>query len=193
MATRSESLSKYLAKNVAALRQARGHTQSDLAKTSGLPRSTITNMESGDGNPSLANLAKLAEALQVTIEELLAKPRADCQLMRASELAVKSHDGGRVTMTRLLPDPIPGFEIDRMELAPGGWKQGVPHLAGTREYLTCAAGKITVYVAGENFEVGAGDVLAFPGDQAHSYKNQGTVPSVCFSVVSLAPRRKRRP
>jgi transcriptional regulator with XRE-family HTH domain len=192
MANRLESLSKYLAQNLSAMRQARAFTQADLAKAAGLPRSTITNLESGAGNPSLANLGRLAEALQVSIEELIARPRADCQLVRAKDLTAKTYDSGRVAVRKLLPDPIQGLEIDRMDLEPSGWKQGVPHLAGTKEYLTCVEGSVTVYVAGENFVVSAGDVLAFPGDQAHSYRNATDRACVCYSVVSLAPRRRRR-
>lgn len=192
MANRLELLGKYLSHNLSTLRQASGLTQADLAKAAGVPRSTITNLESGAGNPSLANLARLASALQVSIEELLARPRAECQLVKAIDVPAKEYDGGRVRVRRLLPDPLPGLEIDQMELASGGWKQGVPHLAGTKEYLTCTAGTVTVFVAGETFIVKAGDVLAFPGDQAHSYRNNGDTNCQCYSVVAVAPRRRVR-
>jgi len=43
-----------------------------LAKAAELPRSTIANLESGEGNPSLAVLVKVARALAVPIDELLA-------------------------------------------------------------------------------------------------------------------------
>jgi hypothetical protein len=56
---------------------------------------------------------------------------------------------------------------------------GIPHVQGTKEYLTC--------IAGERFRVEQGDVLAFPGDQQHSYQNSGTRTAVCLSVVVLAP------
>ena len=170
----------------------RGLTQADIAKAAGIPRSTLTNLESGDGNPSLATLVGLAEALSFSIEELLAKPRANCQLSRASELKAKAYDDGKIQITKLLPEPLQGLEIDRMELRPRGWKQGVPHMAGSREYLACVGGKVTVFVAGEEYLLEKGDVLAFPGDQAHSYRNVTDESSSCFSVVTLAPRPKRR-
>ena len=49
-------VSRHLARNLAALRQVRSLTQQALAKAAGVPRSTIANLESGDGNPSLAVL-----------------------------------------------------------------------------------------------------------------------------------------
>ena len=62
--------------DLGALRHARALTQEALAKASGLPRSTIANLESGTGNPSLSVLVKVARALGVPIDELLAGPRA---------------------------------------------------------------------------------------------------------------------
>ncbi len=167
-------------------------TQAELAKSAGMPRSTVTNLESGAGNPALATLVALADALSFSIEELLARPRAFCQLVRKGELAERAYDGGRVRVTKLLPEPLQGLEIDRMDLGAGGWKQGVPHMSGSREYLACAQGTVHVYVAGEEYVVAAGDVLAFPGDQAHSYRNTEEGGTVCFSVVTIAPRPKRR-
>ena len=64
---------------------------------------------------------------------------------------------------------------------------GVPHRPGTREYLACERGRLTLRAAGERFDLGPGDVAAFQGDQPHSYHNEGSVVAVGFSVVTLAP------
>ena len=88
-------------------------------------------------------------------------------------------------MRKLLPDPIPGMEIDRIEVAPGGRMTGVPHTPGTREYLTCEAGEIVLVVGGERFRLEPGDVAVFRGDQRHSYQNPGRRPAVGYSVVVL--------
>jgi quercetin dioxygenase-like cupin family protein len=137
-------------------------------------------------------LAKIAGALKVSMTELLAQPRADCQLIRKDELETKALDRGNVIVYSLLPDPIPGFELERLEIKSKGWRAGSPHLAGTKEYLYGLAGSITIYVAGENFTVNAGDIFAFPGDQAHSYRNHGEELAQAVSIVSLVPRPKRR-
>jgi len=79
------------------------------------------------------------------------------------------------------------MEIDRMELAPGGRFQGVPHRPGTHEYLCCERGRLVLHVAGERLDLEPGDVAAFAGDQRHSYENRGRAPAVAFSVVTLAP------
>ena len=51
----------HLARNLASLRHARALTQDALAKAAAVPRSTIANLESGAGNPSLAVLVKVAQ------------------------------------------------------------------------------------------------------------------------------------
>jgi len=58
-----------------------------------------------------------------------------------------------------------------MDFAPSGAMRGTPHLPGTREYFTCLAGRVTIYVAGDRHDLGPGDVLAFPGNLPHSYQN----------------------
>jgi XRE family transcriptional regulator, regulator of sulfur utilization len=96
-----------------------------------------------------------------------------------------------VTLRHLLPDPIPGTEISRMELSPLARLTGIPHTPGTREYLTCDSGQIALYVAGEEWVLGPGDVVSFRGDQRHSYANPGRDPAVGYSVVLLAPLAAR--
>jgi transcriptional regulator with XRE-family HTH domain len=177
-----------LAGNLKYLRQRRNLTQDRLARLCGLPRSTVGQIETGAGNPTLAVLSRLALALQLSIEELISPPHARVQLFPKGSLPVeKRGKNGSVVLTKILPDPIPGMEIDRMELPAGTRLTGVPHRPGTREYLACERGRLTLWTAGQRFELSPGDVLAFQGDQPHSYHNDGSVPAVGFSVVTLAP------
>lgn len=182
-----ETVCRNLAQNLFQLRNKRGMTQSALAKLAGVPRSTVTHIESGEGNPTLMNLARISSALQVSIEELLAAPRAQVKLIKRNDLECVKRSQGQALLFKLLPDPIPGMIMDRMEMEVSCRMGGVPHLAGTKEYLTCIQGEVTVYVAGERYRVQEGDVLAFPGDQAHSYHNTGNKRAICLSVVTLAP------
>ena len=180
-----DSLSGRLAGNIRQLREARSLTQEQMAKLSGIPRATWGHLESGSANPTLSVLHKVAVALQVPLEELTATPRAACRYYPAASLPTRRQ--GDVVLKKLLPDPVPGMLIDRMELPGGGRMTGVPHMPGTREYLTCETGTIDLVVAGERFSLGPGDVVVFRGDQRHSYANPGTRPAVGYSVVMLAP------
>jgi len=180
-----DPLPSHLAANVKQLRDARGATQQQMAKLAGIPRATWSNLESGSANPTLSVLHRVAGALQVSLEELLAAPRASSHFYPRGSLPVRTR--GPVTLRQLLPDPIPGTEISRMELSPLSRLTGIPHTPGTREYLTCDSGQIGLYVAGEEWLLGPGDVVSFRGDQRHSYANPGRDPAVGYSVVLLAP------
>lgn len=177
-----------LGRNVRQLREARDLSQAHVAKLAGIPRATWANIESGASNPTLAVLHRVANALQVTMEELISTPRAACRLYPKGTLPARVRSGN-VTVRKLLPDAIPGMEMDRMEIPPKTTLIGVPHTPGTREYLTCEAGAITLRAAGEAWTLGPGDVLAFRGDQKHSYENAGTRTAVGYSVVILARTR----
>ena len=173
-----------LGQNVRTLREGRGMTQAQMAKLASLPRATWANLESGAANPTLAVLDRVASAFQVSLEELVAAPRSEARLYPRDSLVTKTR--GTVAIRKLLPDPIPGMEIDRLELPPRGKMIGVPHTPGTREYLTCEAGEIVLVASGEEYRLSAGDVVAFRGDQRHSYANPGARVAVAYSVVVIA-------
>lgn len=59
------------ARNLTRLRWARNLSQEELGFRAGLHRSTIQNFEKRKHSPTLKNLARLAAALEVTVEELI--------------------------------------------------------------------------------------------------------------------------
>ena len=175
----------HLADNIRAVREARGLSQQQIAKAAGIPRATWTNLESGAANPTLAVLVKVANALQVRVDELLAAPRQPARHIRASELPVRQR--GEVTVRKLLPESLPGLDLERMVLPPGARMAGVPHTPGTREYLTCERGTVELAVGGERYKLAEGDVVSFRGDQRHAYHNPGTTVAVAYSAIAFAP------
>ena len=181
-----DDLRANLGANVRRLREARGLSQQKLAQLSGIPRPTWASLESGSANPTLAVLSRASSALQISIEELIGAPRTAARLVPAAEMRSRSRQGA--TLRPLLPETIPGLDISRMELEPGGRMIGVPHTPGTREYLTCERGRIELVASGEHWELGPGDVLVFRGDQRHTYRNlDSRRAAVAVSVVCFAP------
>jgi len=51
-------------------REATGVSQETLARTSGLDRTYVSGIERGERNPSLANLLRLAAALDVPLSQI---------------------------------------------------------------------------------------------------------------------------
>lgn len=185
MAHDDQELADRLAKNVKQLRQARGLTQQQIAKISGLPRATCANLESGSANPTLGVMHRMALALGVSLEELIATPRADVKHYPRGSLAIRQR--GRVQVRSLLPDQLPATVAERLELPASERLIGVPHTPGTREYLTCESGQIELVAAGETWRLSEGDVVVFRGDQRHSYFNPGKKTAIGYSFVLLQP------
>lgn len=175
-----------LGRNMRALREGRSLTQAQMAKMANLPRATWANLESGAANPTLSVLDRVATVFQVTLEELIAASRSEAKLYPKASLPVKQR--GVVAIRKLLPDPIPGMDIDRLELPPHAKMTGIPHTPGTREYLTCEMGEIVLVASGEEYRLATGDVVAFRGDQRHSYVNAGSRVAIAYSVVVIARR-----
>src|SRR5450432_142021 len=98
--TTKDEASARLGANVRQLRAARGLTQAQIARLAALPRATWANLETGAANPTLGVLERVADALQVTLEELVSAPRAAVQHYPRGTLPVRVR--GVVEVRRLL-------------------------------------------------------------------------------------------
>jgi transcriptional regulator with XRE-family HTH domain len=176
-----DRLQEYLCANVRLLRLARGLTQEGLAELAGVPRATIAKIEAGSPNPTLATTARLAAALRVSLDELVAPPASSGRLYPADSLPRRSKGG--VELRQLLPHPLPGLTLERLSFAPQARLGGAPHLPGSREYLVCESGRVQLTTPAERWELGPGDVVAYRGDQPHGYTNPSEEPSVAFTII----------
>ena len=179
-----KNISQILAENLVETRSRRKMTQEDLSDLSGIPRSTLTHLESGSGNPSLQTLSRLTQALKLSIEELLTPQRPVVHLFEAENIPVRINHNG-IFIQKLIPEKIPGVEFEKLELAAKMRLKGTPHRNGTREYFYCAKGKILIYVEGARYEVRTGQLLAFPGDRPHVYENPTTTKAWGVGVVAV--------
>lgn len=187
MVTSLDLVGKNLAQNIVNLRSKRGLTQARLAQLAGATRASVALIESGTSNPTLEVLLKLSLALQVGIDELTSAPHAECKFISASEVPLDRRSKGGVVIRKILPDKLKTMEIDEISLAPRSGFTGSPHVEGTKEYFTCVEGSISIGVLGQVYSLKKGDVLAFPGDKPHSYKNQGQELARGISVVFFNP------
>lgn len=175
------ALAANLSRNLRQLRELRGCTQARLSTLAGVPRPTIAALEAGGSNPTLAVLCQLAAGLQVTIEELISPPRHMGRLYKAAELPRRDNRG--VELRQMVPDAIPGITLERMAFPPGARITGVPHPPGSREYLICETGSVTLTTESQRWVLEAGDVVVYRGDQSHGYLNPHDVPAVAFTMI----------
>jgi len=60
-----------LGKNIKRIRERKKMSQGDICRALGFDRAQMSNIEAGKGNPTLATIEKIAQALGVTSDELL--------------------------------------------------------------------------------------------------------------------------
>ena len=63
--------SQKLGENIKKIRLQKKMTQGDICRALGVDRAYISNIESGNKNPTLATIEKIAGALEVTSDKLL--------------------------------------------------------------------------------------------------------------------------
>ena len=103
------------------LRQKRGISAAQLARTAGVTRQTIYAMEAGSYIPNTAVALRLAQALEVRVEELFSLPAAEPTGLRSEEVTLLPgsealHPGQPVQLCRVNkrlmaspPSPIPWY------------------------------------------------------------------------------------
>jgi transcriptional regulator with XRE-family HTH domain len=158
----------------AALRRERrrsGLTLTEVARRAGIAKSTLSQLESGTGNPSLETLWAICVALDAPFSRLLDPPRPRIQVIRADEGPTISAEHANYRATLLSAGP-PGARRDifRVDAEPGPARASEPHMPGVTEHVVLSAGRALVGVAGEPVELGPGDYICYPGDLPHVFE-----------------------
>ncbi|MFD8542725.1 helix-turn-helix domain-containing protein [Streptomyces sp. NPDC059649] len=152
-------------------RQAAGLSLTELAHRAGIAKSTLSQLEAGQGNPSLETLWALCTALELPFSRLLDPPRPRVQVIRADEgqAVISAQADYRATLLSACP---PGARRDlyRIDAEPGTPHTSVPHAPGVVEHVLLTAGRALVGPADDPVELSPGDYVAYPGDQAHVFE-----------------------
>jgi transcriptional regulator with XRE-family HTH domain len=163
-----------LATIAAALRRERervGISLAELARRAGLAKSTLSQLESGTGNPSVETLWSLGVALGVPFSRLVEPPTPAIRVIRAGEGPRLQSDHADFFATLLAAGSTHARrDLYVMELEPGGSRQAEAHIPGSVEHLVVAAGRLRVGPDGEELDLEPGDYVAFPGDIPHRYE-----------------------
>nr|WP_296072811.1 XRE family transcriptional regulator [uncultured Actinoplanes sp.] len=158
----------------AALRRERervGVSIAELARRAGVAKSTLSQLETGTGNPSVETLWALAVALGVPFSRLVEDPPAQVRVVRAGEGQRLQYDQADFG-AKLLAAGSPHARRDLyvMELKPGKSRDAAAHIPGSVEHIVVGSGRIVAGPAGEAVELGPGDYVTFPGDVPHHYE-----------------------
>ncbi|MEV4294106.1 helix-turn-helix domain-containing protein [Microbispora rosea] len=152
-------------------RERAGLSLTELAKRAGIAKSTLSQLESGAGNPSVETLWALGVALGVPFSRLVDPPRAAVRVIRAGEGPATYSEQASYAATLLAScPPHARRDLYRISAQPGPARTSDPHMAGTVEHLLIGTGRALAGPAEEPVELGPGDYIAYPGDAPHVFE-----------------------
>ncbi|MEU6642891.1 XRE family transcriptional regulator [Saccharomonospora sp. NPDC046836] len=152
-------------------RRRTGLSLAEVARRAGVAKSTLSQLESGTGNPSVETLWALSVALDVPFAQLVQPVRPRVQVVRAGEGPRVAAEHADYTATLLASCP-PNARRDIYLLAaePGRPRESDPHMPGVVEHVVLSTGRALVGLTEEPVELHPGDYIAYPGDLPHVFK-----------------------
>ena len=171
------------------LRAAKGQTLQTLAQNTGLSVGYLSQCERGRSKLTVANLLRIARALDVSINWFFQTPaEADDP---ESGIIVRAKNRRRIKISaaglveELLSPSLSGpLELIMSILEPGA-DSGEAYSHKTDEAGVVVAGELELWVGERHFHLGLGDSFAFSGKIPHRWRNPGE--STTQVVWALTP------
>jgi transcriptional regulator with XRE-family HTH domain len=154
-----------------AVRQQRGATLGQVAKTTGISVSTLSRLESGQRRPTLELLLRLAQAHQVPLDELVGAPATGDPRIHPRPIR---RDG----MTFLPLTRRPGGVQAYKQIIPPNWPRGEHELKTHEgyEWLYVLSGRLRLRLGEHDLILTAGEVAEFDTHIPHGLGNPGPDP-----------------
>ncbi len=165
------------------LRKARGKSLKDLSADADLSISFLSQIERGLSSASVRTLAKLADALDVSIGELFSSARDEIDSLhrivsRPSEhttLDMRSTGAEKRWLTPF--DQTPRLDLYLIILDPGGSSGDEPYVHEGEEAGIVLEGGMELVVDGRRHVLGEGDTFRFASGRPHRFANAGSRPA----------------
>lgn len=164
------------------LRKVRGHSIKELALRSGLSVGFLSQIERGLSSASVRALAKIAEALQVSIADVFPTEATgdDQQRVVASVKERKRIELADTGAVKELVTPFtqtPHLDIFILTLEPGGGSGDEAYAHSGEEAGFVMEGGIELVVDGKKYILGEGDSFRFNSNRPHQFRNAGDKPA----------------
>ncbi|MBS1674261.1 MAG: helix-turn-helix domain-containing protein [Actinobacteria bacterium] len=164
------------------LRAQRGMTLTALSEATGISKSTLSRLETGQRRPSLELLLPLAQAYRVPLDELVGAPAVGDPRVRLKPRRVH----GRVVVP-LTPSPssVQAWKI----LIPGSQIRPDPRAHEGYEWLYVLSGRMRLILGSHDLVLATGEVAEFDTHVPHWFGSADGSPA---EVLSLFGRQGER-
>lgn len=152
-------------------RERAGLTLTEVASRAGIAKSTLSQLESGAGNPSLETLWAICTALGVQFSRLFDPPQPSVTVIRAGEgpAIAASEASYRATLLAACP-PSARRDVYAIDAEPGQPRVSEPHIAGLIEHVVISSGRALAGLTGAPVELRPGDYIRYPADVPHVFE-----------------------
>ncbi|GAA4547714.1 helix-turn-helix domain-containing protein [Amycolatopsis samaneae] len=148
-----------------------GLSLTEVARRAGLAKSTLSQLESGTGNPSVETLWALGVALDVPFSRLVEPDRPRVRVIRAGKGPTVFAEHADYACTLLSACPTAARrDVYLVRAEPGSPRRSDPHMTGVVEHTVLCAGRARVGVLDDPVELLPGDYICYPADVPHIFE-----------------------
>jgi len=164
------------------IRAQRRLTLTDLERTTGVSKSTLSRLETGQRRPTLELLLALSLAYRVPLEDLVGAPDVGDPRIRLKPGLVK---GRTVIPLTRQPDGMQAWKI----VIPTGNATPEPRSHDGDEWIYVLSGRVRLVLGEQDLVLGPGEVAAFDTKVPHWFGSPGDAPAEILSIFGRPGER----
>lgn len=180
-------IDEILANNLKKLREQQHLSLGQLAEKAGLSKVTLSKLEQGGANPTINNIWKIANALDVPYTALLDSTGTTAAVIRQDTVVTQqSADGHYRLRCYYTTSAERNFEWFQMALDAGADYTSAGHKDRALEYIIMLSGTLAIETQDQRYTLGPGDAISFKASQSHRYLNTGD-DTVSAMIINYYP------
>lgn len=163
------------------LREQRGLTLTEAAGRTGISKSTLSRLETGERRPSLELLLPLARTYRAPLDDLVGAPEVGDPRIRLKPRRVD----GRTVLPLTRPGAVQAWKI----AIPTTQSEPHPRTHDGFEWLYVLSGRMRLVLGDQDLVLGVGEAAEFDTQVAHWFGSTGEGPAEVLSIFGRPGER----
>lgn len=164
------------------IRSQRGVTLTALAEVTGISKSTLSRLESGQRRPSLELLLPIAQAHRIPLDELVSAPEVGDPRVRLKPRIV---NGRTVLPLTQQPGSLQAWKV----IIPASDNNPTPRAHEGYEWLYVLAGRLRLVLGDHDIVLASGEAAEFDTRLPHWFGSTGRHPVEILSILGRQGER----